>query len=139
MLRGFVRIDRRSLAARGVLKWQQQIVAECGGEAALTPIRRARIETASRTKLLLDHIDSHLLEPRTLFARKGRLRKDVRSLLDLRQRMAADFERALAAIGTVSSKSTAPLPSIDELVAQEADAVAVPEGVRRGPSPRGRR
>lgn len=121
MLRGFVRIDRRSLAARGVLKWQQQIVAELGGEAALTPIRRARIETAARTKLLLDHIDSHLLEPRTLFAKKGRLRKDLRPLLDLRQRMAADFERALAAIGTASAKSNAALPSIADLVAQESE------------------
>jgi hypothetical protein len=115
MLRGFVRVDRRSLAARGVLKWQAQIVAELGGEGALTPIRRARIETASRTKLLLDHIDSHLLEPRTLFARKGRLRKEMRPLLDLRQRMAESFERALSALG-LAQKHGAPLPSLDDLV-----------------------
>jgi hypothetical protein len=120
MLRGFVKVDRRSAAARGVLKWQQQVVAELGGEAALTPIRRARIETASRTKLLLDHIDSHLLEPRTLFARKGRLRKEMRPLLDLRQRMAADFERGLAAIGQVA-KGAGPLPSIADLVDQAGD------------------
>jgi hypothetical protein len=122
MLRGFVRIDRRSLAARGVLKWQQQVVAELGGEAALTPIRRARVEAASRTKLLLDHIDSHLLEPRTLFAKKGRLRKDLRPLLDLRQRMAADFERALTALGQQPRGSSPALPSIDDVLANDESA-----------------
>lgn len=118
MLRGLHAVDRRSQAAREVLKWRAKLVAELG-PTSLSTATTSRIEVLVRTKLLLEHLDASLLEHTTLFGKKGRLRQDVRSIIGERNRMADSLERGLAALGQSAAKHAGPLPSIDELVAQE--------------------
>jgi hypothetical protein len=115
MLRGLAAVNRRTRAARDVVKWRAELVAELGDET-LTPARLTRIETLVRTKLLLEHLDAQLLEYDTLFSRKRRtLRPQVKSILTERNRMAESLERGLAALGASRSKGTV-LPSLDDLV-----------------------
>jgi hypothetical protein len=116
MLRGLAVVNRRTKAAREVIRWQADLIAELGGDAAMTPTRRTRIETLVRTKLLLEHLDAQLLEYDTLFSRKrGTLRPQVKAILTERNRMAEALERGLAALGASRSKGTV-LPSLDDLV-----------------------
>jgi hypothetical protein len=53
MLRGLAVVNRRTKAARDVVKWRAELVAELGGEPGMTAARLTRIETLVRTKLLL--------------------------------------------------------------------------------------
>ena len=116
MLRGLAVVNRRTKAARDVVKWRAELVAELGGEPGMTAARLTRIETLVRTKLLLEHLDAQLLEYDTLFSRKrGTLRPQVKSILTERNRMAEALERGLAALGASRSKGTV-LPSLDDLV-----------------------
>ena len=116
MLRGLAVVNRRTKAARDVVKWRAELVAELGGEPGMTAARLTRIETLVRTKLLLEHLDAQLLEYDTLFSRKrGTLRPQVKAILTERNRMAEALERGLAALGTSRSKGTV-LPSLDDLV-----------------------
>jgi hypothetical protein len=115
MLRGLAVVNRRTKAARDVVKWRAELVAELGGER-LAPARLTRIETLVRTKLLLEHLDAQLLEYDTLFSRKrGTLRPQVKVILTERNRMAEALERGLASLGASRSKGTV-LPSLDDLV-----------------------
>src|SRR6266446_4965117 len=116
MLRGLAAVNRRTKAARDVVKWRAELVAELGGEPGMTAARLTRIETLVRTKLLLEHLDAQLLEYDTLFSRKrGTLRPQVKAILTERNRMAEALERGLAALGASRSKGTV-LPSLDDLV-----------------------
>jgi hypothetical protein len=116
MLRGLAVVNRRTKAARDVVKWRAELVAELGGEPGMTAARLTRIETLVRTKLLLEHLDAQLLEYDTLFSRKrGTLRPQVKAILTERNRMAEALERGLAALGSSRSKGTV-LPSLDDLV-----------------------
>jgi hypothetical protein len=116
MLRGLAVVNRRTKAARDVVKWRAELVAELGGESGMTAARLTRIETLVRTKLLLEHLDAQLLEYATLFSRKrGTLRPQVKAILTERNRMAEALERGLAALAASRSKGTV-LPSLDDLV-----------------------
>ena len=116
MLRGLAVVNRRTKAARDVVKWRAELVAELGGEPGMTAARLTRIETLVRTKLLLEHLDAQLLEYDTLFSRKrGTLRPQVKAILTERNRMAEALERGLAALGATRAKDTV-LPSLDDLV-----------------------
>jgi hypothetical protein len=116
MLRGLAVVNRRTKAARDVVKWRAELVAELGGEPGMTAARLTRIETLVRTKLLLEHLDAQLLEYATLFSRKrGTLRPQVKAILTERNRMAEALERGLAALAASRSKGTV-LPSLDDLV-----------------------
>ena len=116
MLRGLAVVNRRTKAARDVVKWRAELVAELGAEPGMTAARLTRIETLVRTKLLLEHLDAQLLEYDTLFSRKrGTLRPQVKAILTERNRMAEALERGLAALGASRSKGTV-LPSLDDLV-----------------------
>ena len=116
MLRGLAVVNRRTKAARDVVRWRAELVAELGGEPGMTAARLTRIETLVRTKLLLGHLDAQLLEYDTLFSRKrGTLRPQVKAILTERNRMAESLERGLAALGASRSKGTV-LPSLDDLV-----------------------
>jgi hypothetical protein len=126
MLRGLAAVNRRTKAAREIIKWRAELLADLGGEARLTAAQRTRCETLVRTKLLLEHLDAELLEHHTLFARNGRLRQTVKLILTERNRMADSLERGLAALGQAQKGAAAPLPSIEDVLAQQATAAARP-------------
>ena len=116
MLKGLSAVNRRTKAAREIVKWRADLVAELGGESGMTLARLTRIETLVRTKLICEHLDAQLLEYATLFSRKrGTLRPHMRAILTERNRMADALERGLAALGASRTKGTI-LPSLDDLV-----------------------
>jgi hypothetical protein len=126
MLRGLAAVNRRTKAAREIVKGRAELLADLGGEATLPAAIRTRVETLVRTKLLLEHCDAELLEHTSLFGKKGRLRQAVKPILTERNRMADALERGLAALGQAQKGSAAPLPSIEDVLAQQATVAVRP-------------
>src|SRR4029453_12505275 len=65
-LRGLAAIDMRTVAAREMLTFRDELVAALGGDPELSPQRRKLIDLAARTSLYLDHLDAWLTEQKTL-------------------------------------------------------------------------
>ncbi len=53
-VRGLQAIDRRTAAARALLNWRKELVADLGGPEAISAAQSALIEATCRTKLFLD-------------------------------------------------------------------------------------
>jgi hypothetical protein len=68
-------LDRRTGAGKWLHETREQLIDAIGGEAVLTPQLAAVIDSACRTKLLLDHVDAYLLEmgPRIVHRRRRQL------------------------------------------------------------------
>jgi hypothetical protein len=60
-LRGWAAIDMRTVAAREMLSFRDELVAALGGDIELSPQRRKLIDLAARASLYLDHIDAWLV------------------------------------------------------------------------------
>lgn len=97
LVRGLAVIDKRSLAARAVLDWRRDLIADLGGEASCSAAQLALIEIAARTRLYLDHIDAHLLQCSSLLTKKKPRR--LLPLVEQRQRVADSLARLLAQLG----------------------------------------
>ena len=94
-LRGLRAIDRRTLAARAVLDWRAELLADLGGETEVSAAQLALIEVATRTRLFIDHCDAALLERKSLLVRGRRLLP----LVEQRQRLADSLARLLGQLG----------------------------------------
>ena len=70
--RGLQAIDSRTVAARGLLDWRQELFADLGGENAVSAQQKALVDMAARTRLYIDHADAYLLEQHSLVNRKRR-------------------------------------------------------------------
>ena len=62
--RGVHALDGRTKAARDLLRWRAELVADLGGEEAIST--QAAVDLALRTKLLLDSVDNWLLQQPSL-------------------------------------------------------------------------
>lgn len=95
-LRGLHAIDRRTAAARALVAWRQELMADLGGETALSAQQRALVETAVRTRLFLEHLDAWLLaQPSLINAR----RRSVLPVFRDRLQLADALSRQLQALG----------------------------------------
>jgi hypothetical protein len=122
MLRGFSAVDLRTAAARDMLRWGTAVLAELG--PSTTALQRARVETATRTRLLLGHLDAHLIGLVTLFpkakgATRAKLQRRVLGLVTLRQQMADALDRTLWQLsgGPKTTTAAPPPPAIEDLIA----------------------
>jgi hypothetical protein len=89
MVAGLDAIDKRSGPARLLLDWRRNLVADLGGEAAVTAQQRALVEVATRTKLYVDHLDAYLMQQRSLINKQ---KKTVLPVLhDLRRTAVRDM------------------------------------------------
>ena len=95
-LRGLQAIDMRTSAAQALLAWRKAIVADLGGEAAISANQQALIELAVRTRLYLDSLDAWLMEQTSLVVRKKR---ETLPVLTTRQQLADALARYLQALG----------------------------------------
>jgi hypothetical protein len=84
-------ISGRTAAGRVLIAWKRALVADLGGAAAISPEQMARVEVSVRTRLLLDHVDAHLLGLGSLVSRRGRLKP----IVDQRNRLAALLDSQL--------------------------------------------
>jgi hypothetical protein len=94
-VRGLAAIDRRTTAARALLDWRRELLADLGGEPQVSAAQRALVELAVRTRLYIDHIDAYLMEMSSLVSRKGRLK----ALVLQRQRLVDSLARVLGQLG----------------------------------------
>ncbi len=89
-------VDRRTSVGKALTQWQQQLVADLGGEDAISTQERAVIDLALRTKLLLDSIDAWLLRQPTLVNAR---RRAVIPVVRERTQLADALARYLTALG----------------------------------------
>ncbi len=95
-VRGLQAIDRRSAAARGLLAWRKELLADLGGEAAVSAQQMALVELAVRTRLYVDHLDGWLMEQPTLVNSR---RRAVLPVLKERQALVDSLVRILGQLG----------------------------------------
>ena len=89
-------IDKRTATGKALAKWRADLIADLGGDDAISTQRVALIELAVKSKLLLDSIDTWLLTQPTLV----NVRK--RSLIPIvlqRQTLADGLARYLTQLG----------------------------------------
>ena len=95
-VRGLQTIDRRTVAARGLLEWRSELLADLGGQASISAQQMALVELAVRTRLYIDHADAYLLEQQSLVnARK----RSLIPLLRERQTLVDSLVRILGQLG----------------------------------------
>jgi hypothetical protein len=94
-VRGLHAIDKRTAAAQSLIKWRRDLIADLGGDRRVSAAQRGLIEVATRTRLLLEHVDAHLLAMPRLVNARGRLIP----LVQQRQRLADTLARVLGQLG----------------------------------------
>jgi hypothetical protein len=94
-VRGLAVIDKRTVEARVLLAWRQELLDHVGGDAA-SPAQRALVEMAVRTRLYVDHVDHWLMAQRSLVLAR---RRSVMPIVRERQQLADSLARLLAQLG----------------------------------------
>ncbi len=110
---GSLAIDGRSTLGRAIARWTDAIVADLGGEEAISAQQATVIEMAVRTKILIDGVDSYLLTPRRNRYRWspgfGRTRFTI-SLKSIHLSRASSLKRSIVPEGKRGLKRRAPGP-----------------------------
>jgi hypothetical protein len=102
-------IDRRTSLGKHLAAWRADLVADLGGEAALSTQQRALVDVIVRQKLLLESVDSWLLvQPALVNSRKRTLLPVVRE----RQGLADSLARYLAQLGL--ERRAKPVPNLHD-------------------------
>jgi hypothetical protein len=95
-LRGLSAIDMRTVAARDLIAWRQELLNALGGNDNVSPQKWALIDLAVRTKALIDHCDAFLLAEPSIINRR---RKALLPLVAQRQTLCDSLSRLLSQIG----------------------------------------
>jgi hypothetical protein len=106
-------IDRRSAGAKMLLAWKDALTDALGGPDAISPQKAALIDTATRTKLLLDHCDAFIMTQRSLINRRT---KGVYPIVRDRTALAESLTGLLKALGL--EKVPKPVPTLSEYLAR---------------------
>jgi hypothetical protein len=122
MVEGLVAVDKRGAPARLLVEWRRDLVADLGGEAAVTAQQRALVEVITRTKLYVDHLDAYLMQQRSLI---NKTKKTVLPVLLQRQQLADSLAKHLSLLGL--ERRSKPTPSLDEYLASSYTLTAEPE------------
>jgi hypothetical protein len=109
MVEGLVAVDKRGASARLLLEWRRDLVADLGGESAVTAQQLALVEVTTRTKLYIDHLDAFLMAQRSLVNKK---KKTALPVLLQRQALADSLAKHLSLLGL--ERRARPVPSLDE-------------------------
>jgi hypothetical protein len=111
-VRGLGAIDKRTAVARGLLAWRSELIGDLGGADGVSAQKRALLDLACQTKLLLDSVDAWLLEQPTLINAR---RRAVLPVVLQRQQLADALARYLQALGL--ERRTPARPALVEYVA----------------------
>ena len=95
-LRGFAAIDMRTLAAREMRAFRDDLLGALGGDPEVSPQQRKLVDLAARASLYLDHLDAWLAGQQTLVNRRSR---SVLPVLAQRQSIAEHLARLLDRLG----------------------------------------
>lgn len=116
-VRGLTSIDRRTAAARALLAWREELLADLGGREAVSAQQFTLVELATRTKLYVDSLDAWIVEQHSLVnARKRAVLPVVRE----RQQLVDSLVRILTSLGL--ERRAKPVPNLRDYIAQRAGA-----------------
>jgi len=115
-IQGFAAVDMRSAGGKQFFEWKEQLMRDLGGAANLSAQKRALVESASRSMLLLSHVDAYLLAQPCLINKRDRCL--VPALLQ-RQEIATGLTRALSMLGL--ERVAPPVQSLQEVLAEMED------------------
>lgn len=96
LVRGLKAIDGRTAAAQSLVAWKAELLRDLGGAESVSAQRMALVEMAVRTRLFVDHVDSFLLEQRSLVNRR---RKAILPILRERTQLVDSLSRLLGQLG----------------------------------------
>jgi hypothetical protein len=95
-VRGLASIDMRTVAARDLIAWRNELLAALGGTENVAPQKLALVDMAVRTRLYIDHIDAFLMSQGSLVNRR---RKAILPVLRERTQLVDSQSRLLQQIG----------------------------------------
>jgi hypothetical protein len=113
-VRGLSAIDGRTLAAQSLFAWKEELLRDLGGEESISAQRMALVESAVRTRLFLDHLDSFLLSQSSLINRRS---KRMIPALRERQQLADGLARVLGQLGL--ERVPKPVPELEAYIAEK--------------------
>jgi hypothetical protein len=106
-------IDRRTSLGKHLAAWRADLLADLGGEEALSTQQRALVDVIVRQKLLLESVDAWLLMQPSLV--NGRTRSLIPVVRE-RQGLADSLARYLAQLGL--ERRAKPVPSLNDYLSQ---------------------
>ena len=95
-VRGLTAIDKRTAAAQALLAWRRELIADLGGEDAISAQQRALVELAARTRLYVDSLDAWIMEQRSIVNARKRA---VHPVVLQRQQLADALARYMTQLG----------------------------------------
>ena len=124
-------IDRRTSAGKALLTWRRELIADLGGEQAISAQQRALVELAVRTRLFVESLDAWIMgQPSLVNARRRSVhpvvQQEVPGLLKELQKVrsqlpalddAADTAAAEAEIMRVALSVNADLAAVPAMIA----------------------
>ncbi len=116
-VRGLQAIDMRTVAARELIAWRNELIADLGGGQAVSAQQRALVDLATRTKLYLDSLDAWIMEQPSLVNAR---RRAVLPIVRERQQIADALSRYLQVLGL--ERRVQPVLSLDEYLRSKYDA-----------------
>ena len=113
-LKGLAAIDRRTGAARELLRWRSELVAALGGAEIASPQKLALVEQATRAKAIIDHVDAYLLEQESLINKRSRR---IMPIVLERTRLSEHFAKLLSQLGL--ERAAKPVQTLEALLASK--------------------
>jgi hypothetical protein len=110
-VRGLAAIDHRTTAARDLMRWKKELLADLGGQENVSTQRLAIVDLTVRTKLYIDHVDAFLMEQKSLVNRR---RKALLPIVTQRQTLCDSLARLLNQLGL--ERIPKPVPPLDEYI-----------------------
>ena len=95
-VRGLQAIDRRTVTAQALLAWRTELLADLGGETAVSAQQLTLVEVAVRTRLYVDSLDAWILEHGSLVNAR---RRAVHPVVRERQQLVDSLARLLGLLG----------------------------------------
>lgn len=112
-------LDRRTSLSKALDQWRAELIADLGGLSEVSTQQKALVDLCVRTKLLLDSLDTWLLEQRTLVnARK----KSVYPALLSRSQLSDSLARYLGQLGL--ARKSKPINSLSSLLSASPEVTS---------------
>ena len=95
-LQGMSVIDKRTLAAQAVLGWQEDLIDDLGGAAAVSTAQKTLVELAVRTRLMLENVDAFIMRQPSLV---NKAKRSIYPIVRERNSLANTLTNILAQLG----------------------------------------
>jgi hypothetical protein len=108
-LQGLSAVDKRGPVAKELFRWRQEILRDLGGEENLSAQRLTLVDLATRTKLMIEHVDEYLLTRPSIIIRRKRI---LIPIVMQRMQLVDSLQRTLTTLGL--DRQAKKVPSLEE-------------------------